>query len=112
MGMTICYPQVDMQKATITIHPISIEPRAEYPDDMNEVYNFEEGDELFIYSDGLVDTVNERKEDFGKDRLLNLIYRVCDMPAKMQMVEVEKQIAMFQGRAPQKDDLTFIILKK
>lgn len=78
----------------------------------SQVYNFEEGDELFIYSDGLVDTVNERKEDFGKDRLLNLIYRVCDMPAKMQMVEVEKQIAMFQGRAPQKDDLTFIILKK
>ena len=78
----------------------------------SQVYNFEEGDELFIYSDGLVDTVNERKEDFGKDRLLNLIYRVCEMPAKMQMVEVEKQIAMFQGRAPQKDDLTFIILKK
>ena len=78
----------------------------------SHVSNFEEGDELFIYSDGLVDTVNERKEDFGKDRLLNLIYRVCDMPAKMQMVEVEKQIAMFQGRAPQKDDLTFIILKK
>ena len=40
--MTICYPQVDMEKATMTIHPISIEPRAEYPDDMNEVYNFAE----------------------------------------------------------------------
>ena len=78
----------------------------------SQVYNFEEGDELFIYSDGLVDTVNERKEDFGKDRLLNLIYRVCEMPAKMQMIEIEKQIAMFQGRAPQKDDLTFMILKK
>ena len=78
----------------------------------SQVYKFEEGDELFIYSDGLVDTVNERKEDFGKDRLLNLIYRVCEMPAKMQMIEIEKQIAMFQGRAPQKDDLTFMILKK
>ena len=34
------------------------------------------------------------------------------MPAKMQMIEIEKQIAMFHGRAPQKDDLTFMILKK
>ena len=78
----------------------------------SQVYNFEDGDELFIYSDGLIDTMNERKEDFGKDRLLNLIYRVCEMPTKMQMIEIEKQIAMFQGRAPQKDDLTFMILKK
>ena len=75
-------------------------------------YVFKQEGYLKGYSDGHVDTVNERKEDFGKERLLNLIYRVCDMPAKMQMVEVEKQIAMFQGRAPQKDALTFIILKK
>ena len=41
-ALALAYPQVDMEKATITIHPISIEPRAEYPKDMNEVYNFEE----------------------------------------------------------------------
>lgn len=41
-ALALAYPQVDMEKATITIHPISIEPRAEYPDDMKEVYNFEE----------------------------------------------------------------------
>ena len=41
-ALELAYPQVDMEKATITIHPISIEPRAEYPEDMTEVYNFEE----------------------------------------------------------------------
>ena len=41
-ALALAYPQVDMEKASITIHPISIEPRAEYPKDMNEVYNFEE----------------------------------------------------------------------
>lgn len=41
-ALALAYPQVDMEKATITIHPISIEPRAEYPADMNEMYNFEE----------------------------------------------------------------------
>lgn len=41
-ALALAYPQVDMEKATIAIHPISIEPRAEYPMDMKEVYNFEE----------------------------------------------------------------------
>ena len=31
-----------MDKATITIHPISIEPHADYQIDMKEGYNFEE----------------------------------------------------------------------
>ena len=78
----------------------------------SELINFENGDELFIYTDGLVDTINERKESFGKDRLLNLIYRVSNMPVKTQAEEIEKKLAMFQGRAPQTDDVTFIIIKK
>lgn len=41
-ALALAYPQVDMENATITIHPISIEPHADYPEDMNEVYNFEE----------------------------------------------------------------------
>lgn len=41
-ALELAYPQVDMDKATITIHPISIEPHADYPSDMKEVYNFEE----------------------------------------------------------------------
>lgn len=41
-AMSHAFPQVCMDKATITIHPISIEPRAEYPTDMNEAYHFEE----------------------------------------------------------------------
>lgn len=41
-ALELAYPQVDMEKATITIHPISIEPHADYPSDMKEVYYFEE----------------------------------------------------------------------
>lgn len=41
-ALALAYPQVNIQEASITIHPISIEPRAEYPEDMNKVYNFEE----------------------------------------------------------------------
>lgn len=41
-AMSHAYPQVTMDKASITIHPISIEPRAAFPQDMKSTYNFEE----------------------------------------------------------------------
>lgn len=78
----------------------------------SEIIEFEKGDELFLYSDGLIDTLNEKKEDFGKTRLLNLIYQVSNLPVKTQVIEIEKKLAMFQGRASQNDDVTFMILKK
>lgn len=41
LALSLAYPQVPIEKATITIHPISIEPLADFPDDMNAVYNFQ-----------------------------------------------------------------------
>ena len=41
-ALALAFPQKDMQQATLSIHPISIEPHADYPIDMKEVYNFEE----------------------------------------------------------------------
>ena len=35
------YPQLSQRDATLKICPISIEPRADLPSDMKEVYNFE-----------------------------------------------------------------------
>ena len=35
------YPQLSKRDATLKICPISIEPRADLPSDMKEVYNFE-----------------------------------------------------------------------
>lgn len=41
-ALALAFPQTDMEQATLSIHPISIEPHADYPCDMKEVYNFEE----------------------------------------------------------------------
>lgn len=41
-ALALAFPQKDMEQATLSIHPISIEPHADYPSDMKDVYNFEE----------------------------------------------------------------------
>lgn len=41
-AMLRAYPQLSHRDATLKIYPISIEPRAELPKDMVDIYNFEE----------------------------------------------------------------------
>lgn len=40
-AMLRAYPQLSQKEATLKICPISIEPRADLPNDMKEIYNFE-----------------------------------------------------------------------
>lgn len=39
-AMQRAYPGIDMDKATLAIHPLDIVPHAELPEEMNKVYNF------------------------------------------------------------------------
>ena len=39
-AMKRAYPGIDMDKATLAIHPLDIDPHAELPKEMNTVYNF------------------------------------------------------------------------
>ena len=36
-------------------------------------YDFEDGDELIMFSDGVIDIKNEKDEYFGKERLLEAV---------------------------------------
>ena len=70
-----------------------------------------DGDWLIQYTDGINEAQNEGGEEFGMDRLVELLesYRGCD-PATL----VEKAIAdhnAFVGDAPQFDDITLLAMK-
>lgn len=40
-ALSHAFPQISRSEATLTIYPISIEPRAKLPNDMDSIYNFE-----------------------------------------------------------------------
>jgi len=75
-------------------------------------YDFEDGDELILYSDGVVDIKNEREEYFGKDRLLEAAKVVIGRPAAEQVSFIANNIYSFCANCEQNDDLTIIVLKK
>ena len=75
-------------------------------------YDFEDGDELILFSDGVVDIKNDKEEYFGKDRLLEAAKVHLDKPAAEQVSFISNSIYSFCGSREQNDDLTIIVLKK
>ena len=75
-------------------------------------YDFEDGDELILFSDGVIDIKNEKDEYYGKERLLEAAKLNIGKPAAEQVSFIANSIYSFCGTREQNDDLTIIVLKK
>ena len=71
----------------------------------------EDGQVLFIGTDGLWETGNERGELFGKDRLKEVIRENADQTARDILLAVHAAAEEFRDELKQEDDLTIVIVK-
>ena len=69
------------------------------------------GDLLFFYTDGLVETENERGEMFGTDRLQEILSARQVESINDVLHEVEAQVIEFRGEAEPFDDATLMALR-
>jgi serine phosphatase RsbU (regulator of sigma subunit) len=67
------------------------------------------GDQLFFYTDGCVETENERGEMFGIERLEPLL--VSASKAEVPLKSIEQGIAMFRGTSEPADDATLMTVR-
>lgn len=70
------------------------------------------GDVLVIYSDGITDSVNEQDEDFGENRLIEVVRGYRNRTASKLRDQIEGAIADFMGTRAPVDDTTFVIVKR
>jgi sigma-B regulation protein RsbU (phosphoserine phosphatase) len=75
-------------------------------------FKLRDGDLLAIYSDGVTDAQNEAEEDFGTERLVEVLVRHAQAPASDLVTRVFEAIDAFAGNAPQFDDITMLIMKR
>ncbi|MBQ7488176.1 MAG: serine/threonine-protein phosphatase, partial [Clostridia bacterium] len=66
------------------------------------------GDRLFVYTDGVPEAINEKVDQYGTDRMAEILNRVkhekiCDM-----LPAVRQSVADFAGTAEQFDDITML----
>jgi len=70
------------------------------------------GDLLAIYSDGVTEANNLAEEEFGEERLCEVLRDHRGEPAESIVQAVRAALAAFTGAAPQADDITLVIAKR
>ena len=71
----------------------------------------EPGDEIFLYTDGVVEATNVDKELYGDDRLLEMINSIGNADCQTICEKIEDDVDKFYDGAPQFDDITEMSLK-
>ena len=70
--------------------------------------NFEPGDKLFLYTDGVTEATNANNELFGTDRMLDALNAADNAAPKDILFSVREDINGFVKEAPQFDDITML----
>jgi sigma-B regulation protein RsbU (phosphoserine phosphatase) len=68
------------------------------------------GDHLVLFTDGVVEALNPQGEEFGSDRLNELLRRQARSTAGEIMAHVREAVLSFSALAPQHDDITLMVL--
>ena len=69
------------------------------------------GDLVFVFTDGVTEALNPGEEEFGEERLEALLSRVAHLPVPEIVSSVSEELRGWIARAPQHDDLTFVVIK-
>lgn len=73
-------------------------------------FHLDPGDRLFIYTDGVPDAMNTSSEQFGTDRMLDVLNASPNADPASLLSAVSEAIDGFAGEADQFDDTTMMCL--
>jgi serine phosphatase RsbU (regulator of sigma subunit) len=68
-------------------------------------------DTLFLYSDGVNEAANEREEEFGEDRLREMISQAPGAAPRELCDRIMSQVAAFANAGPPPDDRTLMVVR-
>jgi serine phosphatase RsbU (regulator of sigma subunit) len=88
--------------------PLGIQPEAKYE---SAAVTLAPGDWLIIFTDGLVEAVNARDEEFDEPRLLSALEAGVSSTPKELLDRLMLDLDVFVGSTPQHDDVTCLIVK-
>ena len=84
------FPEMGYEEATVELHP---------------------GDILFAFTDGVPEAHNPEDEEFGEERLQELLRQTAHLPADEISARISAAMKDWIRDAEQYDDLTFIVMK-
>ena len=72
----------------------------------------EPGELLVIFSDGVTEAMNENNEEFGEDKLLNILKLNLSLSAKDLIEKIISEVKNHSRKVEQSDDITLMVLKR
>jgi len=88
--------------------PLGINPHTRFPSGSAPLAP---GDLLVIFTDGVIEAVNERDEEFGEARLLAVMRAAPRETAAATLQRLTSAVDAFVGFTRQHDDITWLILR-
>mgnify|MGYP005840801157 CR=1 FL=1 len=88
--------------------PIGVEKNSEYSRKMIKLNN---GDIVALYTDGLIECMNEQGKQFGRKALSNIIIANKDLASKEIVNKIKSEVSSFSGSVRQHDDKTILLFK-
>ncbi|NUN08779.1 MAG: serine/threonine-protein phosphatase [Ignavibacteriaceae bacterium] len=84
-------------------------PKASYT---IESVNFEPGDVLLLYSDGLIESSDSNSEAFGEEKLESAYRKVISESSKIICLSVLESVLKFSKKGGYNDDKTVVVIKR
>ena len=69
------------------------------------------GDGLYIYTDGVIEALNESGIEYGEDRLAGQVGMLTGATAAAGLSRIFESVDAFAGAVPQYDDITCLVLR-
>lgn len=88
--------------------PIGVERTTEYA---RKALKLADGDIVVMYTDGIVEAMNEQGKQFGRKGLSQVIVRHRDLAPKEIVNRIKGDLSSFVGSVRQHDDQTVLVLK-
>ncbi len=88
---------------------LGILPKATYKEERAQL---ERGDILVLFSDGVTEAPNPHDEEFGEQRLADLVAKLREQPAEEIVDEIHKAVHVFTEGAPAADDITVVVARR
>jgi len=72
---------------------------------------FEPGMGILLYTDGITEAMNEQREEFGEERLIDILRTSGGYEPERILANIYGGVEMFRGAAPQSDDMTVFCVR-
>ncbi|RMH78189.1 MAG: fused response regulator/phosphatase [Calditrichaeota bacterium] len=88
--------------------PIGFFPDTQYEE---KTLSLAPGDRLYLYSDGVVETRNNRQEQFGTSRLMQVVGRAASQPLSRSLDLLIEELARWRNNTPLEDDVSILAVE-